>query len=155
MRILLVEDEDPKLRHIHERLHIEIPQANIAICRSVNSALNHIEGEVPDLIVLDMSLPTFDVSEEESGGRPQGFGGVEILRYLVFNEIKCKVLVITGHEAFPKGDSQVNLADLEAELEQEFSDIIASVLRFNSAYDLWKVELHDTLKRLKLTGMEE
>jgi CheY-like chemotaxis protein len=144
-RILLVEDEDPKLKHIEARLRKEIPFAAIDVARSVNSAISYLEVEVPDLIVLDMSLPTFDVTEAEGGGRPQGFGGVEVLRFLAFSDIETKVIVITGYEAFPKGDGQVNLSDLEQELVEEFPTMIASVLRFNSAYDLWKVELDEAL----------
>lgn len=151
MRVLLVEDEDPKLRHIQNRLMVELPTAVLDVCRSVNSATDYLEHTIPDLILLDMSLPTFDVSEQEGGGRPQGFGGVEVLRHLAFNDIICKVLVITGYEAFQKGDGQVNLADLEAELIEEFSDIISGVLRFNSAYDLWKVELHDAFVKLNIS----
>lgn len=155
MRVLLIEDEDPKLRHIQTRLEIELPGAKIDVCRSVNSATGYLDENVPDLILLDMSLPTFDVSEHEGGGRPQGFGGVEVLRYLVFSDIACKVLVITGYEAFQKGDGQVNLADLEAELIEEFADIISGVLRFNSAYDLWKVELHEALTKLDNPGKQK
>lgn len=147
--ILLVEDEDPKLRHLKQRLHEELPDALIEVCRSVNSATDHLDRSTPDLVVLDMSLPTFDVTEIEGGGRPQGFGGVEVLRHIAFNELTCKVIVITGYEAFPKGDGQVNLADLEAELVSEFSNTICAVLRFNSVYDLWKVELHEALAELR------
>lgn len=60
--------------------------------------------------------------------------------------------MITGYEAFPKGDGQVNLSDLEAELVDEFAEIISGVLRFNSAYDIWKVELHEALEKLDMSG---
>lgn len=151
-RILLVEDEDPKLRHLLGRLHDELPEATIDVCRSVNSATGYLEEVTPDLVILDMSLPTFDVSKTEGGGRPQGFGGVEVLRHIAFNELRCKVIVITGYEAFPKGDGQVNLADLETELANEFSSTIAAVLRFNSVYELWKIELHQALTVLRDKG---
>lgn len=65
MRVLLVEDEDPKLRHVESRLRVELPGADIDVCRSVNSATDYLDHTVPDLILLDMSLPTFDVSERE------------------------------------------------------------------------------------------
>lgn len=150
--VLLVEDEDPKLRHLQERLSYELPGATINVCRSVNSATDYLERSQPDLVILDMSLPTFDVTQTEGGGRPQGFGGLEVLRYIAFNDLQCQVIVITGYEAFPKGDGQVNLSDLEAELVEEFSSTISAVLRFNSVYDLWKVELHDALSNLRRKG---
>lgn len=153
-RVLVVEDEDPKLRHVEGRLRAELPGSAIDVCRSVNTAIDYLENRVPDLILLDMSLPTFDVTKDEGGGRPQGFGGVEVLRYLSFMEIETKVIVITGYEAFPKGDAQVNLSDLEQELVEEFPTTISAVLRFNSAYDLWKVELHEALLKLGVGAID-
>lgn len=151
-RVLLVEDEDPKLRHLESRLRDELPNAEIDVCRSVNSATDYLERSSPDLVILDMSLPTFDVTKTEGGGRPQGFGGVEVLRHIAFNNLLCRVIVITGYEAFPKGYGQVNLADLEAELVSEFSTTISAVLRFNSVYDLWKEELHQAVVNLRSKG---
>ena len=97
IHVLLVEDEDPKLRHLRDRLSYELPEAIIDICRSVNSATDYLERSTPDIVILDMSLPTFDVTQTEGGGRPQGFGGVEVLRHIAFNDLACKVIVITGY----------------------------------------------------------
>tara|TARA_R110002049_G_scaffold87343_1_gene221445 strand:- start:34 stop:504 length:471 start_codon:yes stop_codon:yes gene_type:complete len=138
--LLIVEDEDQKLRHLEDQSHKFFDDIDIETSRSVNSACEFLDHREPDLIILDMSLPTFDVSSSEGGGRPQGFGGVEVLRYLDFIGTKCSVIVITGYEAFPKGDGQINLIDLEASIAEEFPELVSSVIRFNSAFDTWKEE---------------
>lgn len=71
MRILLIEDEVPKQEHILAALKEIRPSASVNVARSVRSAIEAIVAEPPDLLLLDMSLPTFDVGPKESGGAPR------------------------------------------------------------------------------------
>lgn len=148
MSVLLVEDEAPKLAHIERHLRKLGPEITLRVARSVNSALDELEYSRPDLLLLDMSLPTFDVGDRESGGRPQGFGGIEVLRNMVLAGVECPVVVITGYEAFPRRAGQpVDLTQLRTELMQEFSHFLLGVLHYNSTYDEWKTELGRTLAK--------
>lgn len=148
MRVLLIEDEDPKRRHILAELRRIVVGADIAVARSVTSALDAIEEINPDLLLLDMSLPTFDIGDQEDGGRPQGFGGIEILRYLELQEIRVPTIVITGYEAFPKAGGQLDLQGLRKELERDFPSIFLGLLHYNSSLEEWKHELTDAFKKL-------
>ena len=65
--ILLVEDEDPKRIHVTSFIQECADNVSIATAKSVNSALEALEDNVPDLLLLDMSLPTFDVGDGEPG----------------------------------------------------------------------------------------
>ena len=152
-RILLVEDEAPKRRHIATLLISLVPSAKLLFARSVTSALDLLETEPVDLLILDMSLPTFDVAERERGGRPQGFGGTEVLRSLAMAEIVCATVVITGYEGFVReGGSTVDLAQLRGELMAEFPEVLRAVLHYNSTFDEWKTVLRATLTE---TGLME
>ena len=145
IKILIVEDEEPKRIHIErvlESLGIEI---KFRYAQSVNSALIELETNLPDLLLLDMSLPTFDVGDREHGGRPQGFGGIEILRHMTLAQINCPSIVITGYEAFMREDGPFELSELKEELESEFPDLLKGVLHYNSTYDEWKIKLKETL----------
>ena len=146
MHILLVEDEAPKRGHIAKLIEELAPEARISMARSVNSALDVLEAEPVSLLVLDMSLPTFDVGERERGGRPQGFGGIEVLRHMSMAEIKCPTVVITGYEGFTReGGTTVDLAQLSIELDEEFPDVLRAVLHYNSTFDEWKSVLARSL----------
>ena len=150
--ILLVEDEAPKRKHIESLIGEIAPACRQSTARSVNSALDILEADRVDLLLLDMSLPTFDVGERESGGRPQGFGGTEILRHMVMAEISCPTVVITGYEGFTReGGSTVDLTQLRAELFEEFPTLVRAVLHYNSTYDEWKTVLAATILN---TGLE-
>src|ERR1700730_5286294 len=138
IHLLLVEDEDPKRRHIASFVKEVMPDAQLKTARSVRSALDSLDEQVPDLLILDMSLPTFDVGGSEGGGRPQGFGGLELMRNMELEEIACPVVVLTGYEAFTKAGGQVGLDALNAELTAAHPSIFKGLFHFNSAYGDWK-----------------
>src|SRR5215208_7034818 len=102
MQVLLIEDEDPKLLSIQKFLGELDPQIVVFTARSVKSGMASLRETRPDLVLLDMSLPTFDISGQEPGGRPQGFGGIELIRYLDAHEIQIPIVVISAYEAFSK-----------------------------------------------------
>lgn len=141
MNVLLVEDEAPKRQHVEVLLRALLPEANIDFANSVRSALEALRKSRPDLVILDMSLPTFDVTRDEAGGRPQGFGGVELLRNMELEEIECPVVVLTGYDSFAKGGGEVRLDELKSELASEHPRVFRGVLHYNSAYGDWQEQL--------------
>lgn len=146
IRILLVEDEAPKCDHIQDFLRGLAVEMVITVARSVNAALDNLEIETPDLLLLDMSLPTFDVGDREAGGRPQGFGGIEVLRHMSMAGIECPTIVITGYEVFPKeAGKTVDLSQISNELATEFPNMFKGILHYNSTYDEWKTALQQAL----------
>jgi response regulator of citrate/malate metabolism len=61
VRVLLIEDEVPKQEHILSALKELRPLAAVRVARSVKSAIEEIVTHSPELLLLDMSLPTFDI----------------------------------------------------------------------------------------------
>lgn len=148
LKILLIEDETPKITQIELFLRGLCIPMEIKHAKSVNSALDIIDEEVPDLMLLDMSLPTIDIdiSFGESGGRAQGFGGIEVLRYMVFSEIHCPTIVVTGYEAFPREGGDLDISELGKELKEEFPTLLLATLHYNSTYETWKNELREAFR---------
>lgn len=146
--VLIVEDEEPKYAHIKRHIEKLLTSVSITHVKSVTSAIDYLEDTLPDLMILDMSLPTFDISENESGGRPQGFGGIEVLREMSIEKWYCSTIVITGYSAFQRdGVSRVTLEELSKELMSEFSHILKGVLHFNSSFSEWQVELNNIISK--------
>ncbi|NVO59408.1 response regulator [Photobacterium damselae] len=150
--ILIIEDEDPKRKHIEEHIksHLDGTALDIIFFHSVSSSLDYLDDNEPELIILDMSLPTYDISEIEGGGRPQGFGGLEILRHLKMSGSSCPTLVLTGYEAFMREEGLVELSQISDELKSEFGKFLIDVLYYNSAYSEWKNRISSTLINLGL-----
>jgi CheY-like chemotaxis protein len=146
--VLLVEDEDPKRRHISSFLQELIPALDLGVARSVRSALDKLEERMPELLILDMSLPTFDIGGNEGGGRPQGFGGLELMRNMELEGIECPVVVLTGYDAFAKAGGQVGLDTLNTELSSAHPHLFKGMFQYSSAYGGWQEKLRGLLADL-------
>tara|TARA_R110002110_G_scaffold90966_3_gene236343 strand:+ start:651 stop:1130 length:480 start_codon:yes stop_codon:yes gene_type:complete len=146
---LLVEDEGPKLAHIRRFMRESFSNVSVSDARSVSTALDAIEEEPFNFLLLDMSLPTFDVGQGEHGGRPQGFGGIEILRHIAMADLALPTIVLTGYEAFPdEAGTLIDLDTLRQRMKEEFPETVIAVVHFNSSLDDWKVSLRPVIERI-------
>ncbi|OGU17127.1 MAG: hypothetical protein A2076_04155 [Geobacteraceae bacterium GWC2_53_11] len=141
MRILVVEDDQYKHDILLNFLQKKLNNSTIISAKSVSSSIKAINDELFDYIILDMSLPTFDVSSTESGGKPQGFGGVDILRYLDSLDYLGAVIVVTQFEKFGDGVEEKDLTLLRSQLLDEFPQILKAVVYFDSTVKTWQNEL--------------
>lgn len=149
MNFLIIEDDEYKKDKIIYCLEDTFNDFKYSYVKSVSSALSELDKLAPETIVLlDMSLPTYDLDETNSGGRPQGFGGIEILRNMEFYELQNKVIVITQYESIAFDNRILDANDLRIELAQEFPENFCELIQFNIVTDSWKVELTSKLNEL-------
>ncbi|MFL2077147.1 response regulator [Marinilactibacillus psychrotolerans] len=142
MRVLIIEDDKNKLNQVTSFLkeihtHLEVVEKY-----SYNSGLKEVlmQGEF-DLLLLDMSMPTFDITSTESGGRPKPFAGKEILRKLKKKRLQIPTIVITQFERFGDAENMISLKELEQELVENYSESYIATVYYNSSEDKWKNEL--------------
>lgn len=149
MRVLLIEDEDPKLAGILRYLNEHHPSFEVSVCRSVKTGLASLKSSLPNLLLLDMSLPTFDISEREPGGRPQGFGGIEIVRYLDSIDASVPTIVLSAYEAFARDGKNIQLKTLGSELMRDYPSLISGIVYFNPIHGVWGAELTEAIEHCK------
>jgi DNA-binding NarL/FixJ family response regulator len=113
--IYVIEDDELKARRITNFLADKYPEKAVELYRSYNSGLRAIEQRAPELILLDMSLPTFDSIHGNREGRPRPYGGRDLMRKLKRKHISTKVIIVTGLEGFGEGDSRQTLPELTKE----------------------------------------
>ncbi|WP_267087135.1 response regulator [Xanthomonas sacchari] len=138
MSVLFAEDDVHKSKHIREFFSSLYSSIKITEVASVKSALNKLGVDAFDLLLLDMSLPTFDVAAGEGGGRPQGSGGMEILREIERLDYSPKVIVVTQYADFSIDGSWYLLSELRDELMVEHSDVFLGLVEFDSASSDWR-----------------
>jgi CheY-like chemotaxis protein len=136
VNIWLIEDDGFKRDKLRGCLEELVPGANIHEARSAKSALMLMRGDRPDLVILDMSLPTFDIGPMEAGGRPQGFGGVEVLREMERKDVTAPVIVVTQYEVF--GEERMSLKELEERLADRHSSRFSGLIFYEAATEQWK-----------------
>lgn len=152
LKVLIIEDDEFKQRRLAQAVKSYDYAWELFLERSVNAGLSAIEDKHPDLILLDMSLTTFDVGPAESGGRPQNFGGLEVLRQMDRLEICIPVIVITQHERFARGSQEVLLSTIRTELEEQHDRVFKGLVYYNSATGNWEKQLRGLIREILKQG---
>lgn len=104
----------------------------------MKSAIARLGEAKFDLLLLDMSLPTFDIAAGEGGGRPQGSGGMEILREFERIEVLPRVIVVTQYADFSIDGNWYLLSELENELQLEHGEFFIGLVEFDNTKSDWK-----------------
>lgn len=147
MRILIIEDDQNKIKILTEFLASLIPKSQIIVKFSYQSGLKEIIIGGYNIILLDMSMPTFDITPQEPGGTPRPFAGKEILRQMERRKIEIPVIVVTQFEKFGEGSSTIILSELKNELSKFNKDIYVGTVYYNPGLNNWKEELTTMLKK--------
>src|ERR1035441_6782619 len=100
MNVLLIEDDPHKGDRIAKYLQEVLPQVHLKHVRSYQTGMHAIVNGTFDLILLDMSLPVYEVRAGESGFDAPSFAGEDILEEMRRKSIPGNVVVITGFETF-------------------------------------------------------
>lgn len=153
MNLLVVEDDENKRQHLIKCLNEKFPKLSIIERSSYQSGLKEILRGYCDVVVLDMTLPTFDKSSVESGGLLKHFGGREILGQMDRRNVKIPVIVFTAFDQFGEGASKKSLAELEEELGSAYPALYQGAVSYDAALNDWKVQLTRLLTAV-LVGLE-
>jgi CheY-like chemotaxis protein len=146
MKIVIVEDDVNKSSQLHEQVCQMFPSAQCEECRSYRSGLKRIVEERPSLVILDMSMPTFDVGPKDKGGRTRAFGGKDILEEMRRRRIVARVVVVTQFETFGEGAQKKTLNELQGELKAEFAELYVGTVYYHPAHSNWRLELDACLR---------
>lgn len=156
MQILIVEDDPNKCRNILEFLHESrfSTQMEILEAHSYQSGLALAKARRPELVLLDMSLPTFDISSTETGGSLRTYGGKDILNELQRKGIPSRVIIVTQFDTFGEGVRRMTLKQLALGLARDFPINYAGVVYYDAARSDWKSSL-DALIRAQVVRNSE
>jgi len=149
MNILIIEDDELKTGRIRSFLESEIPGASIEVARSYKSGLRGLVAAKRDLVVLDMSLPTFDIQPGGDGGRPLSLGGQELLRQMNRRRILYPTIVVTGFDAFGSSPDIITFSRLSDDLVRDFGHFYLGGTYFNATTDDWRDSLRPLIAAVK------
>ncbi len=143
MKVIVVEDDGIKRAQIVAFIRNRYPDIRVVEKGSYQSGMKEISKCDAGLVLLDMTMPTFDLSPEvgEAGGRPRAFAGKEILRQMHRRRIKTPVIIVTQFDTFGEGVSSVSLQELCDQIEDEYPSNYRGCVYYNPAVHDWKPEL--------------
>lgn len=148
MRMLIVEDDDNKRNQLMQLVATSKRNFAVTTARSLKGGLLALKRDEPDVILLDMTLPTFDIGVGESGGDTHPFGGREFLQEMRRFRLQTPVIVITQFETFDLGREMKTLGALDGELRRDYPDMYRGVVYYHAAIQSWKDELLEKMESL-------
>ena len=151
MEILYVEDEQNKAHQVMQVIKDNIPSANIYLRNSYNAALMEINRETLDLVLLDMSLPLYDISkcmEYEEDNDFETFAGIDLLEELVRLDSTKKVIIITAFDVLGEDDNRINLMQLDQKMKSEYRNNYRGIIYYNSSSLEWCQKLIELINLL-------
>ncbi|WP_460140199.1 response regulator transcription factor [Pseudomonas sp. S2_E01] len=146
--ILIVEDNNHKREKIIGFIKDNFPLWSVSEAHSFTAGCQRVLENVYDVILLDMSLPTYDKSATESGGRFRTFGGREIARKVMRRKIESKVLFITQFESFSERGHSQTLESIDKELLVECGAAYLGLIYYDSSKSIWKEKISLALRSL-------
>ncbi|EFB9978682.1 hypothetical protein CXY40_004644, partial [Escherichia coli] len=111
IKLLIIEDDLYKSNAISEYLRDELNINNITCRESLSSGVFEVlDNPDYDLILLDMSMSTYDISDKDPvGGIPESFAGEDFLAQMELLGYKIPILVVTQYDTFGAGDDSFPL----------------------------------------------
>lgn len=147
--VLIVEDDEPKLRAISRFFEQNFERWEVTEARSLSSAIAGISGNCFDIAIIDMSLPTYDMNDSTmGGGTPQGFGGEDIIRFISTTAPDTWMIVVTQYDVFQdeEGEGSRSLSEIDESLSAEIGSKFLGVVFYSGQYGDWQISLLDMLK---------
>lgn len=147
-KILFIEDNLIKMDAVLELLKVRCPKFEISTKDSFRSGLREVIANSFDVLLLDMSLPTWDrdgVKKQEGFER---FGGETIMREMKRKNRLTPTIVITMFSEFGVGSSFIDLEELDKHLKSEFDEFYCGYVKYSSSEKKWEDELLNALDKL-------
>ena len=134
MRILLIEDNNYKSEQIQFYIENNFSNIEIVLRKSYNSGLRElIRNSEYNLILLDMSLPNYDIEPGESGGDFEN-AGEYLLEEMYRRDINIDVVIVTMYHNYVD-------ENMDSNLKENFKNYLGVIYFDLNDPDTWKNEL--------------
>lgn len=140
--LLFIEDNPHKRSRIVDFLTERAHEFSITEALSFTSGSKKLETEYFDLILADVSLPTFDKTLTDSGGRFRAFGGLEIARKLARSQTGSPIAFITQYRSFSEKGTSYSFEELKEELSQVCGNQFLGMVFYDASLSAWKDQLN-------------
>lgn len=147
--IALVEDETEKAEALKGALlEFGVRPDTIDEINNVRDAVLSVRDNEYDVIVLDVSLPTFapDGMTGSAGRAQQQSGGLEILRALKFEMRKPPIIIVTQYPDIIFEGRSIELAKVSAHVKESYGQNVIDVILYREADPIdWRTRLKRTI----------
>lgn len=145
LKLLFIEDNSHKRAKIIEYLNSGAISIDIVEAHSYTSGCQQLDAGRFDCALVDISLPTYDRTNLEAGGRFRAFAGREIARKIIRQGGVSKVIFITQYSSFSEKGNSYSFEELGSLLQKECGELFGGMIFFDSSHSSWKDALSQQL----------
>lgn len=145
MRIILIEDDEFKAKQI--TAFLETKGMEVTLRKAFNTGMKSITTEKFNIALLDMTIPSFEISPEHPSSRIRKYGGKDILSEIERCDINLPSIIITQYRVFDDGD--VSIEKIDMELSQEYDGIYRGIVYYNSSTMDWQDKLLELINAIR------
>ncbi|NUN68612.1 MAG: hypothetical protein HUU02_02765 [Bacteroidetes bacterium] len=147
-KILIAEDDQNKYDRISAFLITSLSSLEFKHVKSYQTALKFLLSESWDILLLDMSLPTYDITDNEDGYYFDAFAGRSIMMEMQRKSVFTSTIIITQFESFGEGQERISLDELNQMLQRDFPKFYIDTIYYNPAQSDWKQKLLQKMESL-------
>lgn len=146
LNFLIIEDNRSKLKQIKAFILENYHETSVHDALSYTAGLRRLYAEKWDLILLDMSLPVYDISQQETGGDKKSIAGKEIMKRMIHRRIIIPTIVITQFDTF--GDNEISINRLNQEFSEDMCEVWRGTINYEDSTNQWQIELKKLLDKI-------
>ena len=143
MRVLVVEDEENKAKHILAFMKDAAMGFEVEMAKSYMGALIKLTSGKYDFVILDMSLPLNDDNYVQEDFNT--FAGLEILDELKRKQRAERVVVFTAFDILGENEKRISLSELDEKMKMKYSRNYIGCVHYNALSLEWQSEIASIL----------
>ena len=150
IKLLIIEDDNNKNKQIISLIEETFPEESIITeAHSFQKGVKELRLNKFDILLLDMTLPSFDIDTNHTGGSIRKFAGIDILSDMKRQNIKLATIIVTQFDSFGEGKYRITNKELREQLTLDFEENFKGIIYYNSSLTTWRSELIKTIIILK------
>lgn len=149
MEILIVEDDSYKYSKIAALLKDRFEEATFLHEDSVHDAVKYIRNYTPDLLILDMSLPSHSLQAGQGNPVSMPAGGVEIIMELkILGKTNIPIVVVTQYPDLEIEDEYYSIEESKIVIADIYKIKNISVIYYDNDSTEWVEKFNESLDEI-------
>lgn len=146
MKILIVEDDSYKYSKVQAFLQDLIAQSEFIHKDSVYGAVLYLRSEKPDLVILDMSLPSHPLVAGQGSPVSMPAGGIEVIMELkLLGKTDIHIVVLTQYPNVEIEDEYYSISQSQEVIREIYGMQRIEVIYYDNESADWSVKLRGAL----------
>ncbi|WP_066838135.1 response regulator [Rufibacter ruber] len=144
-KVAIIEDREDKAQQLIQFLKEDFESFEVRHFSSYISGLREIIlNPTYDLLLLDMSMPNYDISSADPGGDFIPLAGKHILNELALEDSNISVIVVTQYGGF----DGVSISELHKQFVLEFNPNYKGIVYYSADKTSWKINLKSLINEV-------